>query len=271
MRWLTVRVTASRARDEMVALLISEGAAGVQEEGESLVTSFPEHEMPSDLERRLLAIDAGATVVIAPMHEVSYDLHGTVTARQVGELFVVPPWETAGYPSDKTIVIEPGGAFGTGDHATTRGVLHLLQTVIAEGDVVADLGAGSAVLAIAAAKLGASTVAAVELDHDAILNAEENVAANDAADTVTIIEGDAATILSLLAPVDLVLANIVSGVLLGMLNTIRDSLSPGGHAILSGILVAERSEMLAAFDAGDWIVTGEHAEEEWWTVLLRAQ
>ena len=78
----------------------------------------------------------------------------------------------------RTIVIDPGMAFGTGEHATTRGVVRLLHAVIRPGDRVADLGAGSAVLAIAAAKLGATHVAAIELDHDAIGNAEENVARN---------------------------------------------------------------------------------------------
>ena len=63
-------------------------------------------------------------------------------------------------------------AFGTGEHATTRGVVRLMQAVIRPGDRVADLGSGSAVLAIAAAKLGAPYVAAIELDHDAIENAE---------------------------------------------------------------------------------------------------
>lgn len=268
MSWLTVRVTASRARDEVVALLISEGAAGVQEDGESLVTSFPANEIPSNLEQRLLALDPEATVVIAPMLEVSYDLHGTVTARQVGDLFVVPPWETDGYPREKTIVIEPGGAFGTGDHATTRGVLQLLQTVIENGDIVADLGAGSAVLAIAAAKLGASAVVAVELDHDAILNAEENVAANDAGEIVTILEGDAGIILPLVAPVNLILANIVSGVLTGMLDLFHHSLSVNGHAILSGILISERETMLPAIDAAGFSIVKEHSEEEWWSVLI---
>ena len=268
MNWLTVRVTPSRGRDEIVALLISEGAAGVQEDGDSLVTSLPEEEMPSDLEQRVLGIDSGASIVIAPMAEISYQLHGTVTARQVGDLFVVPPWEAASYPRDKTIVIEPGGAFGTGDHATTRGVLHLLQGVIAEGDIVADLGAGSAVLAIAAAKLGASAVVAVELDHDAILNAEENVGANDAGEIVTIIEGDAGALLPLLAPVNLILANIVSGVLTGMLDLFNRSLAEGGHAILSGILVTEREMMLPAIAEAGFSIDREHSEEEWWSVLI---
>ena len=268
MSWITVRVTPTRARDEVVALLISEGASCVQEDGDSLVTSFPESVLPKNLEQRLIALDDTVIVRMSVLPEQSYELHGTVSARKVGELYVVPPWDAHSHDAACTIVIEPGGAFGTGDHATTRGVLHLLQSVIRKGDVVADLGAGSAVLSIAAAKLGASRVAAVELDHDAIPNAEENVESNGVRGVVTVIEGDAETILPLLAPVDLVLANIVSGVLIGILHLIKRCLAANGHAILSGILVAERETMLKGLADAGWNVETEYSEEEWWSALI---
>ena len=86
-------------------------------------------------------------------------------------LAIVPPWLAAGRDLTCTVVIEPEMAFGTGEHQTTRGVVRLLPSVIHLGDRVADLGAGSAVLAIAAAKLGAAHVTAIELDHDAQLGA----------------------------------------------------------------------------------------------------
>ncbi len=263
-----MRVAPACGRDEIVALLIAEGASCVQEEGDGLCTSFPEDSVPENLERRLIEIDPAARVTFAPAPEISYELHGAVSAREVGDLFVVPTWEAASYPAERSIIIEPGGAFGTGDHATTRGALHLLQGIIREGDVVADLGAGSAVLSIAAAKLGASRVAAVELDHDAIANAEENVEANGVAAKVTIIEGDAASILPLLAPVNLVLANIVSGVLISMLELIHRSVAHTGHAILSGILVVERDQMVREMGHAGWLVVREYSEEDWWSVLI---
>lgn len=268
MSWITVRVTPARAREELVALLISEGASCVQEDGPSLVTSFPAAALPKNLEQRVAALDDDATIQMSPMADLSFDLHGTVEPRRVGKLYVVPPWDAASYEPARTIVIEPGGAFGTGDHATTRGVLHLLQFVIREGDVVADLGAGSAVLSIAAAKLGASRVAAIELDHDAIPNAEENVAANGVQAIVSVIEGDAAVILPLLAPVTLILANIVSGALLTMLELFKRSLAANGHAILGGILFTEREMMLEAFSGAGWKVQQEYSEDEWWSVLI---
>ncbi len=268
MSWITVRVTPTRAREDVVALLISEGASCVQEDGDSLVTSFSENALPKNLEQRVMAIDSAATLRLSQMQEQTFNLHGTVSARQVGDLFVVPPWDAQSYEESRTIVIEPGGAFGTGDHATTRGVLHLLQSVIRKDDVVADLGAGSAVLSIAAARLGASRVAAVELDHDAIPNAEENVARNGVGGIVTVIEGDATIILPLLAPVNLILANIVSGALMGMLELFKRSIAANGHAILSGILVTEREMMLKAFVDVGWKTENEYAEDEWWSVLI---
>ena len=107
--------------------------------------------------------------------------------------------------------------------------------MVRSGDRVADLGTGSAVLAIAAAKLGASRVAAIELDHDAIGNAEENVKRNGVSDRVTIIEGDASLLLPLVAPLRVITANIISSVLSQMLPAIAAALSPDGQAILSGI------------------------------------
>jgi ribosomal protein L11 methyltransferase len=143
-----------------------------------------------------------------------------------------------------------------------------MQGVVRAGDIVADLGAGSAVLSIAAAKLGGERVTAIELDHDAIGNAEENVAANGVADRVDVIEGDAVTLLPLLAPVRVVLANIISSVLIPLLPTIRLSLASGGHAILAGILREEREAMVQALDADGWMIEREDTEDLWWSVQI---
>jgi ribosomal protein L11 methyltransferase len=159
-------------------------------------------------------------------------------------------------------------AFGTGDHATTRSVVMLLQDVVRGGDRVADLGAGSAVLAIAAAKLGASRIVAIELDNDAIANAEENVRRNGVVERVSVVEGDAASLLPLVAPVRIVTANIISSVLTDLLPTIANALDPDGCAILSGILVSERSMMVERLDAAGWRVAAEIEEGEWWSATV---
>jgi len=146
--------------------------------------------------------------------------------------------------------------------------VRLLQRALRPGDRVADLGAGSAVLAIAAAKLGAGSVAAIELDPEAIENAEQNAARNGVADRVRVIQGDALVLLPLVAPVRLVLANIISSVLVELLPAIGDALPSDGQAVLSGILLEEREHMLGVLAAGGWRVEAEDAEDIWWSVLV---
>jgi ribosomal protein L11 methyltransferase len=165
-------------------------------------------------------------------------------------------------------VIDPGMAFGTGEHETTRGALRLLSRVVRAGDVVADLGAGSAVLAIAAAKLGAARVAAIEMDPDAIGNAEANVIRNGVADRVRVIEGFAQMLLPLVAPVRVVTANIISSVVIELLPAIMSALVDDGQAVLSGILRDERDSMLAVLGESGWRVEGEDAEGEWWSTIV---
>ena len=181
---------------------------------------------------------------------------------------MAPPWLAEDLDPATTIVIEPAMAFGTGEHATTRGVVRLLQHVIRPGMRVADLGAGSAVLAIAAAKLGAGSVAAIEIDPDAIGNAEENVARNAVGDRVRVIEGDAAILLPLVAPVDIILANIISSVLLDLLPSLALALAEDGRAILSGILFTERDDMTRVVEDAGWRIIEEDHEDAWWSATI---
>ncbi|HEX6631379.1 MAG TPA: 50S ribosomal protein L11 methyltransferase [Gemmatimonadaceae bacterium] len=271
-RWTALRVRPSSADTAPLvsAALFAAGSQGIQEDGELLVTQFASAAEVEAARDAALAADPGARVELAPVPEVDWseEWRKGIHAHRLGELVVTPPWLAGGFDEARRIVIEPGMAFGTGEHATTRGVVRLMQRALRAGDRVADLGAGSAVLAIAAAKLGATSVAAIELDPDAIENAEENVARNGVADRVKVIEGDAGVLLPLVAPVRLVLANIISSVLLQLLPTIGTALTRDGQAILSGILQEERERMLEALDAGGWRVEAEDAEDVWWSALI---
>ena len=91
---------------------------------------------------------------------------------------------------------------------------------------------------------------------------------NGVADRVTVIEGDASLLLPLVAPLRVVLANILSSVLLELLPSIRNALAADGHAVLSGILVEERATMIAALATGGWRVVAEDVEGAWWTVCI---
>ena len=270
--WTRVAVRPSHpgARDAVSAAMFGAGATGLHEEGDLLVTHLESSGEADTIERAVRSADAAATFERRDVPDVDWSVawRDQIRSHAVGTLTVAPPWLAEGLDPARTIVIEPAMAFGTGDHPTTRGVLRLMQPLIRAGDVVADLGAGSAVLAIAAAKLGATRVAAVEMDADAISNAHENVERNGVALRVQVIEGDAAVFLPLLAPVRVVLANIISSVLLELLPMIGRSLTGDGVAILSGILDEEREKMLTAFAAGGWRVIGEDAEGAWWSVVI---
>ena len=267
--WHAVRVQPTRDREAVIAALFAAGSQGVQEDGDALVTHFPPDADLAAVRAGVADADPGAAIDVTAAPAVDWSeawRHG-VGAHELGALAVVPPWLAAGRDATRTIVIDPGMAFGTGEHETTRCVIRLLPRVITAGVRVADLGAGSAVLAIAAAKLGAAQVAAIEVDAEAIANAEENVARNGVAGQVRVIEGDAGLLLPLVAPVDVVLANIISSVLVELLPGIRTALGANGHAILSGILVEERADMLAVLE-GDWQVEAEAAEGKWWSVAI---
>ena len=106
---------------------------------------------------------------------------------------------------------------------------------------------------------------------DSIANADENVRVNGVSDSVEVIEGDATVILPLLAPVRVVLANIISSVLRVMLPAIKSALGPDGQAILSGLLAEERATMLAALESGGWCVQREDTEDAWWSVQIASR
>ena len=272
MSWIALRVTPESNRDGVIAALFKAGSQGVQEDGDSVVTHFPSDALISDISHLIKSADPHADISIGESSDIDFsEWRGTVAPQRLGDLVVSPPWRATEFESTRTIVIEPGMAFGTGEHQTTRGVLRLMQGVIRDGDVVADLGAGSAVLSIAAIKLGAARVAAVEVDYDSIGNAEENIHLNRCGSKIEVIEGDANTLLPLLAPVRVVLANIISSVLIPMLPTIRSALAPDGQVILSGFLVDERDQILAAIEENGFVREREDTEDAWWSVQIALQ
>ena len=254
----------------MLAALFAQGVQAVQEIDGGFATNIPSPDGADELTRAVLAASPDATIDLArtPVVDWTETWKASIRAHDLGALVVCPPWLADEQDPKRRVVIEPAMAFGTGEHQTTRGVIRLLAGVVKSGDRVADLGAGSAVLAIAAAKLGARSVAAIEIDPDAIENAELNVERNGVGDRVTVIEGDASVLLPLVAPVRLITANIISSVLLQLLPSIAAALSSGGQAILSGILVTECEEMMLALNAASWRVEREDAEEAWWSVVI---
>ena len=270
--WQTLRVTPSHdgVRDAVAAALFTGGAEGLLEEGLGFVTHVPADHDLIFLRAEVLRADPAAHMLVTPLDAAtaSPELHGTVQAHDLGAFVISPPWLADRYDPARTIIVEPGMAFGTGEHATTRGVLRLLPHVLRQGDLVADLGAGSAVLAIAAAKGGAARVVAIELDVDAMSNAEENVERNGVADRVHLLCGDASVLLPFFAPVRLVLANIISSVHMMLLPVVARCLALDGVVIISGILQTEREELLGHLTSTGWRMIADDSEGEWWSATI---
>jgi ribosomal protein L11 methyltransferase len=269
--WLAVSVRADGAdRAAVVGALFAAGSRAVEEVGDDLRTYLPPGTDPQPIVRAIADASPSAQVVTTEVVVAEWDTawRDRLTIHRAGSVTVAPPWLAADLDPSSTIVVDPGMAFGTGDHATTRGVLRLMSNVLQRGDRVADLGAGSAVLSIAAVRLGAANVAAIEVDPDAIENAESNVRANGVSDRVSVLLGDADVLLPLVGPVRVVLANIVAPVLLSLLPSIDRALAAEGRAIVGGITEHERGEFVRAIGDAGWVVLAEDREESWWSAVI---
>ncbi len=277
MKWWRARVREPNAlqRERIGEALIASGAGAVVQDGDTVSTMFPDSVDPARTRRAVRRVSITAACAFDPARSVDarVPLHGTVGVHQAGRFVISPPWLVAtGVPTGTAaadlLVIEPAMAFGTGEHPTTRTMLRLLQHAVRPGDLVADVGAGSGVLSIAAARLGAGRVAAIELDPEAAAEAEANVARNGVEDRVTVLCGDASVLLALVAPVRVVAANILSSVLLSLEASMRSALAPDGEAVLGGVLTSERDDLVRAFVDRGWTLVAEEAEEAWWSGRL---
>jgi ribosomal protein L11 methyltransferase len=184
-------------------------------------------------------------------------------AVRVGALIVAPPWDLPDGVDATTIVILPSTGFGTGHHATTRLCLGALQRVEPAGKTVIDVGTGSGVLALAAAKLGASRAVGIDNDQDAIDNALENRDLNAAAAVEFVRAGveDAREA----GPFEIVLANLTGGVLIRFARDLTALAARDARLILSGLREEEERDVLAAF--GRPLVARE-AEDGWICLVL---
>lgn len=282
--WFVLSIAAQddAQRPLIAELLLVLGGASVLEEGEALTTYLPE---PDDLDALLERVRGGlaelGTAAPPPnwswrwQESEDWDLQwkrGLAPRKLTERLIVKPTWtEWHAAPGEIVIDVDPQMAFGTGEHATTRGCLRLLDGALRVGDRVLDVGSGSAILAIAAAKLGAAEVVAVEYDPDANLNARENLEQNGVASRVRIIEAMAdPELLAELGRFDLILANILSSIIRPLLPAFHSSLAGRADArlIVSGILRTEHADVVRDAEAAGFAVLKVDEEEEWWSALL---
>jgi ribosomal protein L11 methyltransferase len=192
----------------------------------------------------------------------------SLRAVQIGNIIVAPPWDApvgAGFSRPTVIVIEPSMGFGTGHHATTRLCLGALQQIDVHGRSVIDVGTGSGVLAIAARRLGASGVLAVDDDPDAIAAAAANVRLNQES-RIALEIADFRSAKN--GQFDLIIANLTGALLIASADRLQSLAIPSGHLILSGFMDHEEREVLGAF--GGCALESRAREDEWVCVSLVA-
>ena len=284
-RWAEIAVGASgdAAQEAAGAILTGDtvGAAGYAAGAQTVTAYLPVDER---LENTLLALKAALTQAKRAFRIPGISDEVTVrfvaeedwaTAwkqyfkpQKIGARFVVKPtWEEYdAAPGDLIIQIDPGMAFGTGLHATTRLCLRGLEARVFPGASVADVGTGSGILAIGAALLGAGRVVGVDNDPLAVRIAAENIAVNGVGETVSATEASEPPP----SAFDIVVANILAHVIIALAAELFRATKPGGVLITSGILAGDSARQVAARLVAAGFETPEIAEEgEWASVTAR--
>lgn len=285
MRWAEITVeTTAQARDAVANLMMDNGCGGASIQGEApvLVTCY----LPVDerLEQRLLRIRAGVRGLSGFGLDVgSGDISIGYAEEQdwaeawkqffhtirVGERIVIkPPWE--GYepkPGDVLVEIDPGMAFGTGSHQTTQLCLRALEKYLKPRAVVVDFGTGSGILAVAAARLGASLVIAFDSDETAVRAARANVQRNGLEAVIEVHRADSLAFINV--QVGLITANLIAETIIANSEALARRLKTGGILIASGIVAGraldvEQSLRNAGFDIAESLV-----EDEWVAIAAR--
>jgi ribosomal protein L11 methyltransferase len=195
------------------------------------------------------------------------------TEKVSDRIWIKPSWEICpAHPGDIVVEIDPGMSFGTGQHGTTRGCLEMIDqlAVTHPGATFADLGCGSGILTIAAAKLGYTRLIALDNDPLAVRIARENAELNGVADQIRFMTGDVADA-GLEGACDIVVANILATVLIANAQVLVSFMAPIPQAriILSGILNPQAADVQAAFEAQNLSVIENIQRGEWTTLCMK--
>lgn len=291
---------------EVTALLENAGASGVSAEGAPLVKAsiekgnaeiwdesqvsnsdptlvikgfFPADDSMDAIKEQLTAVFVLSEMVTGL--SVSYDFYVLedevwqdgwkqyYKPFRVGDRLVIKPtWEEY-EPEEHDLVIEldPGLAFGTGNHPTTNGALRLLEKYVTPNIKVIDCGCGSGILAVAAGLLGASKVYAVDIDHEAVLATVKNTRLNGLLETIEVFCDDVTKKdFSRLAPFEIVVANIVADVIIPMLPSAAKLTQKGSILIAGGIISHRKDEVFAALNEHGFEIKEILTEGEWVTL-----
>lgn len=225
------------------------------------------------LRERFAAEGIAAELSVTGLHEEDWaeSWKQYYKPNKIGErLVIVPIWEKYEPAEGELIVfMDPGMAFGTGTHETTRLVIRLLEKYTEPGVKMLDVGCGTAILAICAAKLGAAACAAYDIDPIAVKVARENVSDNACTDLVTVGQSDLLRAVPRTEKFGLVAANIVADIILRMAPDIGDYMAPGGVLLASGIIDSRADEVEQALCAQGFTVIDRAVENDWCALALQ--
>jgi len=271
MTWWAIDVRPDPTRRERVgAWLVARTGQAVEERDDgTLVTFAPDEHTADELVAALAAAgEAPVETSRRPIEPVDWTTRWRdgLGVRTFGRLTVVPSWVERPAGGGPTVVLDPESAFGSGEHGSTRAALTLLERHLRAGDRVLDLGSGSGILAIAAAKLGAAGAVGIEHDPEATPVARRNAERNGVTGAVDFLEGDAGDLAPLLGPADLLLSNILRMVNTTLLPAIVAALRPGGLAVFSGMESGEATTFRAALASAGLRERDQVEDAGWWAV-----
>lgn len=187
--------------------------------------------------------------------------------RVTNQLTIVPQWEdyTPEQANEKLLFLDPGMAFGTGTHPTTRLMLAALEDVVRGGESMIDVGTGSGVLSIAAKQLGVKDVAAYDIDEVAVRSAKKNLALNPVAKDVKV--GVNSLLDGIHTQVDLVVANILAEIIIPLIPQAYENLKEGGHFLVSGIIDDKAGQVRQALQTQGFIIDSETKMKDWHGII----
>ncbi len=183
-------------------------------------------------------------------------------------LTIVPSWEDyEPKEGEEIIILDPGMAFGSGNHATSFLCSRYLREYMKQGDIVIDIGCGSGILSLVAVKSGAEKVIAVDLDPQCMIATEENAQKNNMLDSIDTREGDLFSVVTESA--DVVVSNIFAEVIIGMLHDVKHHVKPGGIYIASGILKEKLQDVMDALKEEGFELLDDKTDGDWSAVAAR--